>query len=103
LLPSAWAAPQKPDGAELWKKQGCQMCHAPDGKGFPAIHTPDFTDPKVQANLTDRQIADAIKNGKPNTAMKPFGDKLNSQEIQALVIQIRAFNNVKSAGYEKRK
>lgn len=79
-----------PDGAAIFKSK-CSSCHAPDGKGYPAIKTPDFTDPKVQASLTDKQIADIIKNGKPNTMMMPFGNQLKDAEIEALVKQIRSF------------
>jgi cytochrome c553 len=83
-------AADAPDGAALFKSK-CAMCHGPDGKGYPAVKTPDFTDPKVQESLTDKQIADIIKNGKPNTMMMPFGNQLKDDEIQALVKQIRSF------------
>ena len=84
-----------PDGADIFKKQACVMCHGQDGKGNAMLKTPDFTDPKWQAGITDQQIADTIKNGKPNTMMKPFGDKLSDDEIQALVKFIRAFDSSK--------
>ena len=44
-----------PDGGDLFKQE-CSMCHGVDGKGYPALKTPDFTDPKVQASLTDKEI-----------------------------------------------
>jgi mono/diheme cytochrome c family protein len=96
-LTTAWAKPPAsgPDAADIYKKQGCVMCHGADGKGFAAIHTPDFTDPKWQASVKDSDLADAIKNGKPDTAMKPFKDKLSDDEIQALVKYIRSFNSEK--------
>lgn len=100
LAGSELGAEQKPDGAELFRGQACVMCHGPDGKGFAAIHTPDFTDPKWQASQTDKQIEDTIKNGKPNTAMKPFGDKLKENEIDALVKYIRSLNS-KPTGKKK--
>lgn len=102
LLMAVGAAPaaDQPDGAALYK-QKCSMCHGPEGKGFAAIHSPDFTDPKVQASLTDKQIVDVIKNGKPNTAMKPFGDQLKDDEIQALLKQVRSFNPEKSSSNSK--
>lgn len=87
-------AADAPDGAALFKSK-CSMCHGPDGKGYPAVKTPDFTDPKVQASLTDKQIADIIKNGKPNTMMMPFGNQLKDDEIDALVKQIRSFDSSK--------
>jgi len=87
-------AADAPDGAALFKSK-CSMCHGPDGKGYAAVKTPDFTDPKVQASMTDKQIADTIKNGKPNTMMMPFGSQLSDTDIQALVKQIRSFDSSK--------
>jgi mono/diheme cytochrome c family protein len=66
------------------------MCHGVDGKGFAALKTPDFTSPKWQASMTDKQIKDVIKNGKKGTAMVAFGDKLNEEEITAVVAYIRS-------------
>jgi cbb3-type cytochrome c oxidase subunit III len=82
------------DGGELFKGK-CSMCHAPDGKGYSALKTPDFTDPKVQASLTDKEIKDAIKNGKEGTAMPAFGDKLDDEQIHALLVYIRSLNSSK--------
>ena len=90
----AAARPNAPEGAALFNAK-CIMCHGQDGKGFSAIHTPDFTDPKWQAGVTDQQIFDTIKNGKKDTMMKPFGDKLKDDEIQALVKFIRSVNSGK--------
>ena len=80
------------DGAALFK-QRCSMCHGQDGKGISFMKTPDYTDPKWQAGITDAQIVDRIKNGKPDTAMKPYGGgaPLKDEEVQALLKQIRAF------------
>ena len=78
-----------PDGADLFK-QKCSMCHGVDGKGFSALKTPDFTDPKVQASLTDKEILDTIKNGKKGTAMPAFADKLSDDQIQSLLTYIRS-------------
>jgi mono/diheme cytochrome c family protein len=91
----ALGAPDEPDGAAIFK-QKCSMCHGQDGKGFAAIKTPDFTDPKWQASVTDQQIFDTIKNGsKKNTMMVAFGNQLKDDEIHALVKQIRSFNSEK--------
>ncbi len=87
------AAPQ-PDGAAIYKER-CSMCHGVDGKGFSAIKTPDFTDPKWQASVTDKEIVEAIKNGKKGTAMPAFADKLKDEEIQAVVAHIRSLNSEK--------
>lgn len=77
------------DGGDLFK-QKCSMCHGVDGKGYSALKTPDFTDPKVQASLSDKEIVDTIKNGKKDTAMPPFGDKLTGDQIQSLLKYIRS-------------
>ena len=92
----AWAgrAPAGPDGAAIFKEK-CSMCHGPDGKGYSAIHTPDFTDPKWQASITDQQITDTIKNGKKGTAMMAFGNQFKADEIAALVKHIRSLNSSK--------
>lgn len=84
----------KPDGAAVFKEK-CTMCHGPDGKGFAAIKTPDFTDPKWQASITDDQIIETIKNGKKGTPMPPFGDKLSEDEIKAVAAYIRSLGKKK--------
>jgi len=83
------AGPKPDDGGDLFK-QKCSMCHGADGKGFSALKTPDFTDPKVQASLSDQQIVDTIKNGKKGTAMPAFGDKLSDDQVQSLLKYIRS-------------
>lgn len=83
------AGPKPDDGGDLFK-QKCSMCHGADGKGYAALKTPDFTSPKVQASLTDKEITDTIKNGKKGTAMPAFGDKLNDGQIHSLVTYIRS-------------
>jgi cbb3-type cytochrome c oxidase subunit III len=82
-------AAQKPDGAAIFK-QKCSMCHGPEGKGFPALKTPDFTDPKWQAGITDEQITDTIKNGKKGTPMPAFAGKLSDDEIAAVRDYVRS-------------
>lgn len=86
--------PPQPDGAAIFK-QRCVMCHGADGKGYPAIKSPDFTDPKWQAAAKDKEMVDAIKNGKKGTAMMPFGNELKDDEIHALVAYIRSLNSAK--------
>lgn len=78
------------DNGEAIFKKNCMMCHGADGKGFAALKTPDFTSPKWQASRTDKQIREVIKNGKKDTAMAAFGDKLNDQEITALIGYLRS-------------
>jgi len=87
-------AADTPDGAAVYK-QKCQMCHGADGKGFPAIKTPDLTDPKWQASISDKEMTEVIKNGKKGTPMPAFADKLKDDEIQAVVKFIRTFDSSK--------
>jgi len=83
-----------PDGAGIFKSN-CTMCHGPDGKGIAAMKTPDFTDPKVQASLTDQQMIDIITNGKKGTAMPSWRDKLSEQDIRAVQAYVRSLGAAK--------
>ena len=87
---STFQAAEKPDGSEIFRAK-CAMCHGVDGKGFSALKTPDFTDPKWQASVKDSELLDAIKNGKKDTAMQGFSDKLSEKEILAVLQQVRSF------------
>jgi mono/diheme cytochrome c family protein len=69
----------------------CVTCHGADGKGKPSIGTPNFADPAVQANLTDQQIVEAIRNGKDNGKMPAWGGKLTSAQIDDLAAYMRVF------------
>jgi len=93
LTSTAFAA----DVKENWEKH-CQKCHGPDGKGNTRMGrqsgVKDYTDPKVQAELTDDKAVKLIKEGiieKGKKKMDPYGDKLNDAEIKALIGYIRAF------------
>ena len=83
------AAPPGASGAAIFKTN-CMMCHGADGKGFPALKTPDFTDPKWQSSTTDKEMREVIKNGKKGTTMAAFGAKLKDDEISAVVAYIRS-------------
>jgi cbb3-type cytochrome c oxidase subunit III len=87
-------AEEKPDGAEIFRAK-CSMCHGVDGKGFSALKTPDFTSSKWQDSVKDSEILNAIKNGKKDTAMPAFSDKLSEKEILAVLQQVRAFGKKK--------
>jgi mono/diheme cytochrome c family protein len=85
------------DGKALWD-QHCAMCHGPDGKGQTnmgkRLGTKDYTDPKVQAALTDEAATKAIKDGFKNedgkTVMRP-AKNLSDDEIKSLVAYLRTF------------
>lgn len=95
VIAVGFRAEEKPDGAAIYK-QRCSMCHNVDGKGFSALKTPDFTDPKWQDSITDKDMAEVIKNGKKGTAMPAFAEKLKEEEIQAVIAYIRSLNSKKN-------
>ena len=85
------------DVKENWEKN-CQKCHGADGKGQTKMGrqsgAKDYTDAKVQSELKDENAVKAIKEGiteKGKKKMDPYGDKLNPEEIKALVVHIRSF------------
>src|SRR6476646_6237271 len=85
------------DVKENWEKH-CQKCHGPDGKGETRMGrqsgVKDYTDPKIQAELKDEKAIKTIKEGiveKGKKKMDPYGDKLNDDEIKALLAKIRGF------------
>jgi cbb3-type cytochrome c oxidase subunit III len=83
------AAVPAADGAAIFRKN-CMMCHGADGKGFPALKTPNFTDPKWQSSIKDKEMRETIKNGKKGTMMPGFGGQLKDEEISAVVAYIRS-------------
>jgi cytochrome c6 len=83
------------DAKENWD-QLCAKCHAADGSGNTKMgkkfKVKDYTDAKVQAELTDEQLAKvtaegATKDGKE--LMKGFKDDLSPADITAVVAYIR--------------
>ncbi len=84
--------------SENWENH-CQKCHGADGKGQTKVgkrlKVKDYTDPKVQAEMTDEEIiritAEGVVDDNGKEKMKAFKDELSSDEIQELVAYIRAF------------
>jgi mono/diheme cytochrome c family protein len=70
--------------------RNCATCHGADAKGVVGLRTPDFTDPKVQANLKDEQIVTTIESGKPGTMMPAWAGKLSQQQILAVAGYLRS-------------
>jgi mono/diheme cytochrome c family protein len=87
-------AATKVKGADIFREK-CSMCHGVDGKGYAAIKTPDFTDPKWQAAHPDKELKDAVENGVKGTAMVSFKDKLSQQEVAAVLKYIRSLDTKK--------
>ena len=75
----------------------CAACHGDVGKGngpaaaalFPKPR--NFHSPDQMKQLTDEQLFDIIKNGKPGTAMAAFGNQFSDEEIKKLVELIRSW------------
>jgi cytochrome c553 len=85
------------DAQEVWEKN-CASCHGKDGKGETKMGKKsgckDYTDAKVQAELTDANALKAIKEGVKEgdkEKMKSFAEKVSDDEAKALVAYVRAF------------
>jgi mono/diheme cytochrome c family protein len=77
------------DGSALYASK-CVICHGKNGAGTPAWKAkgqPDLSTSEWQKTHSDDQIASRIRDGKGK--MPGFGKKLSSEEIQALVKQVR--------------
>jgi mono/diheme cytochrome c family protein len=76
------------DAVALFTSNKCATCHGVDGKGK-IKGARDFTDAAWQKKESDGELAAAIRNGKK--PMPPYRDKLNADEIKALVAYVRSF------------
>jgi cytochrome c553 len=84
-----------------WKEH-CTKCHGDDGAGKTAmgrkLKLRDYTDPKVQTELTDEKIFKATKEGVDKSGknvMKAYAEDLTDEEIKDLIAHIRDFNKDK--------
>ena len=84
------AQPALPAARERGKaiyQSRCAVCHGVDGKADTPVAqhlTPpprDFTDPVEMARLNNDRMYEAIKNGKPGTAMAAWAEVLTEVEI----------------------
>ncbi len=93
---AAWTA-SAADSKENWNTL-CARCHGQDGRGQTNIGKKlgarDYTDPKIQAALTDAAAFKATKEGLKDkdgkTLMKPY-DNLSDNDINGLVAYLRTF------------
>ena len=77
-----------PDGAELFRNQGCVGCHSFKGKGGEAC--PDLTG--VSRRRSDGWIRQQIRDSKkhyPNSRMPGFGH-LSYREISAIIRYLKS-------------
>lgn len=94
ILPCALVAQ---DGKAIYEK-GCAKCHGADGKGETKmgqkLGAKDYSDPKVQAALTDEAAFKAIKEGfkskEDKVLMKPT-EGVSDTDIKAVVAYMRTF------------
>ncbi|HHT9136941.1 MAG TPA: c-type cytochrome [Candidatus Wunengus sp. YC60] len=73
--------------------QHCSDCHDKNGKPTElgaGLESTDFTDKNWQTSTTDEKIINQIADGTPEKMM-PFKEKLNPDEIKALVPVLRSF------------
>ena len=73
-------------------QQKCAACHGSDGKGIPARHTPDFTNPAFERSLSDQDVTGAIRNGKAGR-MPAWSGVLTDGQIDGLAAYVRSFSN----------
>ncbi len=67
-VPPAFGATSKSGAKQLFESK-CSQCHGPNGKGIAAIHSPNFTSPKWEAEHSDQRIISMITNGEKGTMM----------------------------------
>ena len=97
MLATAAFTASAADAKENYEK-ACAKCHGKDGKGDTKmgqkLGAKDYTDPKVQAALTDEAAFKATKDGFKDkdgkVLMKPAAG-LSDDEIKALVAHMRTF------------
>jgi cytochrome c553 len=85
------------EDAKALYERDCAKCHGADGNGDTKmgkkLGCKDYTDPKVQAELTDEAAFKAIKEGlkkDDKTLMKP-AEGLSDEDIKGLVAYLRTF------------
>lgn len=85
------------DGKAIYEKE-CKQCHGIDGKGKTKmgqkLGAKDYTDPKVQAAVTDEAAFKAVKEGykdkEGKVIMKPAQD-MTDEDIKATIAYLRKF------------
>jgi len=81
-------------GERIYRKY-CIVCHGASGDGQTTLgrvlprHPRDFTSIEAMALLNDGELANAIENGKPGTAMVGWKSILDNEDVQRLILYIR--------------
>lgn len=91
VAPAAKAASR---GEQVYKRN-CSSCHGDAGNvslwARNGLNPPprDFTSPAARAELTRERMLQSVTQGRPGTAMQPFGKRLSKEEIEAVVAYVR--------------
>jgi mono/diheme cytochrome c family protein len=83
----AVAAGDVPRGKLIYEKN-CQGCHGKTGAGLGGA-TPNLTDPKRMAALTDQHLFDVVTTGRPGTGMPAWGSTLTEPDRWNVVSYLR--------------
>lgn len=96
-------------GGETLYRTTCSVCHGDKGdantwvSGSLNPKPKNFTDPEVIKALDRNRMIMSVTNGRPNTAMQPFGKQLSDVQIAAIVDYIRVkLMQVDSGGGKKK-
>ncbi|MBL9214958.1 MAG: c-type cytochrome [Opitutaceae bacterium] len=98
-VPLAACVARAAPAAENWDNH-CSSCHGADGKGQTKqgkkLKLRDYTDAKVQAEMTDAEMLRAILEGVKDKdsgkeRMKPYREEMSEEEAKELVAYIRQF------------
>ncbi len=85
MVPVAASQTTSSDAATLYQSK-CAVCHAANGAGKSMMKNTDLRRPELQQQ-SDAQLQDAVTNGRDK--MPSYKDKLNNEQIAALVAYIR--------------
>ncbi len=102
-LPSAAASASTgplADGAAAYTRY-CALCHGKDLTGYAADNAPSLVSQTFLASVSDDFLAEAIRNGRPRTAMGAYGKNrsgpLDENDLRALVAFIRSHGSSRAA------
>jgi cytochrome c oxidase cbb3-type subunit 3 len=70
----------------------CAACHGPDGKGNPALGTPNLTDKIWLHGWGESAVVAMVNNGKTNV-MPAHGERLSAEQIRVLAAYVWSLSN----------
>lgn len=79
-------------GAAAFAKY-CALCHGAEATGYAADHAPSLVSTTFLASASDEYLARGIREGRPGTAMAPYGKlrggPLDDEEVNAIIAFLR--------------